>query len=215
MDPQLKERLIGAAVLIALAVWLIPLVLDGPAPVRETSPLTLELPLGEETPALRTQTIDLDDPRVDSPQPAPLTQTARNEAIESLPAGTPAAAPPEREPEPEPAHDDTPAVEPPQLSRPSVAATPSVQASLSEPEPAAPSGDWMVQLGSFGERENAERVAKRVGTFGAAPEVSTTRSGGRVMYRVRVGPHDSRDLAEAAASSLSAHGFVAQVVTID
>gem|GEM_PF-2816643 len=33
------------------------------------------------------------------------------------------------------------------------------------------------------------------------------------MYRVRVGPHETRAAAEAAASALAAHGFVAQVVT--
>jgi cell division protein FtsN len=35
------------------------------------------------------------------------------------------------------------------------------------------------------------------------------------MYRVRVGPHDSRARADAAASALTAHGFVAQVVAAD
>jgi DedD protein len=193
MDPRLKERLIGAAVLIALAVWLIPLVLDGPAPVRETAPLTLDLPLGEEIPALRTQTIDLDDRRVDSPQPLPQTAAL---------------------PEPVPERDEAPAAVSAEQARPRVAEAPTEQASSAAPV-AAPRGDWVVQLGSFGERENAERLAKRVSTFGAEPEVSTTRAGGRVMYRVRVGPHASRDLAEAAASSLSAHGFIAQVVTID
>jgi DedD protein len=208
MDPRLKERLIGAAVLIALAVWLIPLVLDGPAPVRETAPLTLDLPLGEEIPALRTRTIDLDDRRVDSPQPLP--QTARNEV--EAPSGstvTTAALP-----EPVPERDEAPAAVSAEQARPRVAEAPTEQASSAAPV-AAPRGDWVVQLGSFGERENAERLAKRVSTFGAEPEVSTTRAGGRVMYRVRVGPHASRDLAEAAASSLSAHGFIAQVVTID
>ena len=40
MDQGLKERLVGAAVLVAIAVWLIPWVLDGPeAPVETTAQL--------------------------------------------------------------------------------------------------------------------------------------------------------------------------------
>ena len=76
-------------------------------------------------------------------------------------------------------------------------------------------GDWAIQLGSFGEEENARRLAERVAGYGYAPRISNFRAGGRTMYRVRVGPHGTRAAAEAAASSLTAHGFVAQVVTVD
>jgi len=215
MDPRLKERLIGAAVLVALAVWLIPWVLDGPEPVRETPPLTLELPLAPETPAMRRQTIDLAERREDSAQPAAIVPPARDSEAVAVPDPGPTAvaaadnapaalAEPDKAPPPA-GSDSAPA--------PSSAAAPQRTPPTAAQRPAR--GDWMVQLGSFGERENADRLASRVATFGSAPEVSTTRAGGRVMYRVRVGPHDSRELAEAAASSLSAHGFVAQVVTVD
>ena len=73
----------------------------------------------------------------------------------------------------------------------------------------------MVQLGSFGEEENARRLADRVTTFGFTPRVSTYTASGRPMFRVRVGPETSRERAAAVASSLSAHGFVAQVVSQD
>jgi cell division protein FtsN len=73
----------------------------------------------------------------------------------------------------------------------------------------------MVQLGSFSEEENARRLAQRVATYGYHPDISNHRASGRVMYRVRTGPHESRARANAAASALSAHGFVAQVVAAD
>lgn len=71
----------------------------------------------------------------------------------------------------------------------------------------------MVQLGSFGEEENAKRLADRVSTFGFRARVSVYTASGRPMYRVRVGPEATRETAAAVASSLNAHGFVAQVVT--
>src|SRR5690606_9965529 len=83
------------------------------------------------------------------------------------------------------------------------------------PERTAQKGDWVVQLGSFGEEANARRLAQRVGTFGHKADVSTVKSNGRTMYRVRVGAFDARSKAEATASALSAHGLVAQVVAAD
>ncbi|MDX1563130.1 MAG: SPOR domain-containing protein, partial [Gammaproteobacteria bacterium] len=79
--------------------------------------------------------------------------------------------------------------------------------------PATASGDWMIQLGSFGEAANAERLASRISTFGYRPTISAYRSGDRMLHRVRIGGFESRNTAEAAVASLSAHGFVAQVVS--
>ena len=48
MEQGLKERLVGAAVLVAIAVWLIPWVLDGPDGGTEAPPSSLQLPSAEE-----------------------------------------------------------------------------------------------------------------------------------------------------------------------
>ena len=47
----------------------------------------------------------------------------------------------------------------------------------------------------------------RAGTFGYKAEVSSYASGGRTLYRVRVGPQRTRAEADAAASALRAHGI--------
>ena len=105
--------------------------------------------------------------------------------------------------------------------------TPATSARGAEPPPraatAAPAvapaavakGDWVVQLGSFGDEANARRLAQRVGTFGYRADVTNFRAGGRTLYRVRVGPIASRSQADATASALTAHGLVAQVVAAD
>ena len=48
MDQGLKERLVGAAVLVAIAVWLIPWVLDGPEDGADTQASTDRGATGEE-----------------------------------------------------------------------------------------------------------------------------------------------------------------------
>lgn len=208
MDPRLKERLIGAAVLVALGVWLIPWVLDGrdePPAQPEAGPVDVLPSRADMSVPVRTRTVDLDR----SPGAAPAV-------TDSTPAE--AAAP-----------DARPAGElpSPQVSEPVVVSTRdvpdvAVPSTLRAPDPVAESqaaagdsiaaGDWVVQLGSFSEQDNAERLAARVTTHGFEPAVSVFRAGGQPMYRVRVGPYDSRGRADETASTLAANGFVAQVV---
>src|SRR6187200_1749765 len=71
MDQGLKERLVGAAVLVAIAVWLVPWVLDGPEDGAETQASSLQLPSAEEPMPMRTQTLKLGDASGESAQSAP------------------------------------------------------------------------------------------------------------------------------------------------
>jgi DedD protein len=105
----------------------------------------------------------------------------------------------------------TSAVAPP-IEKTPVTAEPPPQPIVDTAVPAAadPVG-WSVQLGSFSEPANARQLASRVSEYGYAARVSDFRSDGRNMHRVRVSGFASRDEAEAAASSLSAHGFVPRV----
>jgi len=195
VDSKVKERIIGAAVLVAFGVWLIPWVLDGSDP-SEIAPEPVAdanlLPAGTSAP-VRTETVELD----------PVAQPERLEEPVVVPAISALA--------PEEAQKDPPEVaeaSPPEVAE--VAAEPTVTPSA--PEPAAPEPDgWSVQLGSFTEQANARQLASRVSEYGYQAQVSDYRSDGRTMHRVRVSGFETRDQAEAAASSLSARDFVARV----
>jgi DedD protein len=227
MEQRLKERLIGAAILVALAVWLVPWILDGraPPPEKQAASVPLELPAPQRNAPQRTQRIDLDVPQDASPvvagndtaaagPPAAGEDSGAASAGESRSTSSPTKASPQpggsaAAPEPHSASGGKP-----QASK---SAEPRESKSGTAP-PAAASSDgpkWMVQLGSFGEQDNAERLAQRVSGVGFDAKISTHKSDGQVLYRVRVGPKDTRNAAEATATALSAHGFVAQVVTDD
>jgi DedD protein len=192
MDRSLKERLIGAAVLVALASWLIPWALNGPDPTVEVGVReTLELPAAQGSSApVRTQTVRLDENR--NPPTTPAAQIEANVGLSANPAAEPSA-------------------------REIGSNLPSESQRLVEVENINTStGEgWIVQLGSFSEEENARRLADRVATFGFITRVSAHTTSGRPMFRVRVGSELSRDRAMDIASSLSANGFVAQVITQD
>ena len=119
MEQQMKERLVGAAVLVTLGVVMIPLLLDGPEPAA-TARVGLELPAAE--PVGRRQTIeikrDADAPagqsrtlgESGSPGSSPAPKPTPLPAKTSEPAKTPvsntgkaAATPRESSPPPRPA----------------------------------------------------------------------------------------------------------------
>ena len=72
-----------------------------------------------------------------------------------------------------------------------------------------------MQLGSFVSRDNAERLVREMTAKGfnafLAPPIS---SGGRELYRVRVGPTRDRASAEALAAQLRRIGQVGSIVSI-
>ena len=213
MDQGLKERLVGAAVLVAIAVWLIPWVLDGPEknPV-ETGPASLQLPAAQEPVPMRTQTLKLGEPPA-AAQPAP----PPTEKTEAPPETVVAAATPESTPTPPPSSVVTPPTAAAPTSKPAVSET--ARKPVTPPPAAAATstakGDWTVQLGSFGDEGNARRLADRATTFGYKANVASYKANGKTMYRVRVGASGSKAQAEATASALSAHGLTAKVVAAD
>ena len=199
MDSHVRERIVGAAVLVALGVWLIPWVLDGPEsePATESAP-PLQLPSPDSPAPIRTETVEL------------ATRQAASSHAPTAEASQPAVSEP------------PPVVRSTSADAAGPAAEPPAAAALAAAQPAAQDAagggraDWSVQLGAFGERANASQLAGRVADFGYEAEVTEFRSNGRTMYRVRVEGFATRERAEVASSSLAAHGIIpADVVPAD
>lgn len=189
MDQQLKERLVGAAVLVALTAIFVPMVLDGPAPPTAAVPATL-------APApVDASTFGYD-------LTAPLPGTPASAAAPATVAAAPAAA-------------SKPAVAKPAAPKPAMpqATAPAAQASAApkpkepsatKPASAAPSsGGWAAQVGSFSEKATAERIATDLKRGGFKAFVMEHRTDGKTQYRVRVGPVASRESAAALASRIT------------
>src|SRR5258705_11988753 len=148
MDQGLKERLVGAAGLVAIAVWLIPWVLDGPENPLDNGPASLQLPAAQEPVPMRTQTLKLGEPPA-AARPAPTEKTA-------VPADTVVAAAASESTQPPPTTASTSVATPPATAAP----TPKPAATETQRKPVAAAtsaakGDWTVQLGSFGDEGNA------------------------------------------------------------
>lgn len=193
MDRALKERIIGAAVLVVFVVLVVPVFLDGPPQSGEI--VSERVPLPGQAAEGETRTVVLDRDRDEPvPVPAPVTEP---EAEQAQPVQ------PESKPEPEP--ETTPEPEPkPEPAKPAA----------QQPAPAgdSPTGMWAVQLGSFGNQQNAERLAADLRKQGFAAFLSQLSTGSGELHRVRIGPQKDRESAEAMAERLAKAGHKGQVV---
>lgn len=202
MDRALKERIIGAVVLVVFVVLVVPVFLDGPPPADQTVSQRVPLPgQSEQT----TQTIVLERDR-DEPVPA----AASADTAPSAPAQVARDVKP---PPPESKAEATPAPET-VVAKATTTRKPPV-----DPSPPAANvpvssatGMWAVQLGSFSNQDNAERLAADLRKQGFAAFLSKLSTDSSELVRVRVGPQKDRDSAQAMAEHLSRAGHAGQVV---
>ena len=69
-----------------------------------------------------------------------------------------------------------------------------------------PASSFYVQTGSFSTIGNAEKQRGLLTSYGA-PEISQASSGGREVYRVRLGPYTTSDAAGIVADRLKRSGY--------
>ena len=230
MERRVKERLIGATLLVVLIVLIVPEMLSGPKP-PSAKPLTVGLPTSIATPT-RSVSVDLATSKATAESPPPSAGAASQGAVSDEPSSTASgsAAGNDRTSESVPLNQDAPASAPTvstlKAQEPSGSALetpPSAPRSASSgSRPDAPSDSparqqghrgWAVQLGSFASRANAEKLVHQLQARGGSSlYVSASGSGSSLRYRVRVGPLADRGAAERAAGKLRAAGHPATLV---
>ncbi len=213
MENRLKERLTGAAILVALIVLVVPELFHGQ---REQA---ADRPQGAATePAERSIVVDVQGPGTAA---APAAGAAPPAASAPPVVAAPAAALPVSPPvppsggiaaAPQPLAAATPAAPP--AAAPAAAAG-GAPTPAPAPAPAARgghanAGGWSVQLGLFARRDNAERLRAAAEAKGFAASLSAADGNGR--YRVRVGGLPDRAAAQTLQQRLRAQGFQAAVV---
>ena len=77
---------------------------------------------------------------------------------------------------------------------------------------AASASGWVVQLGVFASRPNAERLAQELKEKGFRVSVSESPGGGRKLFRVRTGAVVDRTAAQDLAAKLRAAGAAGSVI---
>lgn len=117
-------------------------------------------------------------------------------AAEPASAASPAPAPAPK-PVPAPAKAEAPAASAP------VAATPAADAYV-----------YFVQAGAFTRPEDAETQKAKLAIQGFTAKVMEREQNGRTVYRVRLGPADTREAAEDLQRKIEGAGFEANLVRV-
>lgn len=198
---------------MAAAIILIPEMLSGPSDDSAEKPAqTASNGEGSGEAAIKTYTIDLNKaPGSQPPTPVEQTDNRVPPPEETPPPETPAQLPAEpsvvAQASPEPPAQVTPApVETPKPTPPKPETKPespkpeprAVASAPAAPKSAVPTGKgWAVQLASYASEATAERVMNEWRGKGQSAFVMPVTTGGKTLYRVRIGPTKDRASAEA------------------
>jgi DedD protein len=227
MDIALKQRLVGASVLIALAVVVLPMLLGGRPEDGQDRVARIEIEENPDKGAFTTRRFPIGSqeepapadsapaPRIDLPPPRPLPDEAPgpDTAAASGTEAEPVVPPPvnEGEPEPEPGPglvQTPPEPEPVVEEAPAEPAETVIESSppQAEPQPAPAAtvagGRYVVQVASFGSVANAEKLSKRLQGLGYAVLTDSVSSDVGTLNRVRVGPYGSESEAGRVVARL-------------
>ncbi|NOT89098.1 MAG: sporulation protein [Lysobacter sp.] len=200
MDTGLKQRLIGAAVLVALAVIFLPMLVKGPAPDSGVSDVSIKMPDGPEG-ELETRELPLvmpgevpkggavgmDTTPVDRPSTA--TAPTPTTAAAADPAATGA---------------DQPVSSDPAATASALPAT-------------AAGGDYAVHFGAYASQKGADTVVASAKAAQLPAYSEATTVNGKPAFRVRIGPYATRAEAESVRlKALEVRSDVpVKVVTLD
>ena len=208
MDIALKQRLVGASVLIALAVLVLPMLLGGrpedgavetqkielPPQPDDLDFQTRRYPLGEgHAPRPPEEAPPPDEPAKESPGAVAHVEVqprVREDALQI------AEAPAEQAPA-DAAESDTA-----RAGTPEESSAPVPVPDIEPAEVAADGGRYIVQVASFGSLDNARRLAGTLRDYGYGVLSDTVSSDVGTMHRVRVGPFDTEAAANNAVATL-------------
>ncbi|MFE8069751.1 SPOR domain-containing protein [Marinobacteraceae bacterium S3BR75-40.1] len=201
----LKQRIVGALVLVSLAVIFVPMLFDEPRQAQTTKTIDIpEQPAFPEVRIEKPQAPDLADQPEEVPLPAD-ADTGSDESgnqkwtLEEIPDQPKAKPATTTEPDKEQSVTEEKVAEKvPEITKPE----PSREETTENHSREALKGAWLVQLGSFGNQENANRLRDSVIDKGYDAFTTQYENGGKTLTRVISGPFAKKTLAQQAKSQL-------------
>ncbi len=196
MEERLKQRLVGAMVLAALAVIFVPMLLDG---VQEgdfadgdtaISPKTAERYAVESASSEPVAPLAIVEVQGETASPA------------SQPAGTSVPGGP---PVPQPVRDKAMALQPAEVKpAPTAVTAPAPAQEPTKKESGAGKGlsAWVVQVGSFSREDYALALRDELRAAGYTVFIERVRQPAGDVFRVRIGPEIERARADALRARL-------------
>ncbi|NWL75631.1 cell division protein [Pseudomonas taiwanensis] len=209
MDKGLKQRIVGALVLVALAVIFLPMLFSREDELRQVVVEAPPMPKAPEMPPVALEQVQVPEPQALPQEPVPPLEPAEGALAANVPPAEDAA--PAAPAQPAAPAVPVPAQPQPQQTQPQ----PAAQAKAPAPTPAAPVAatkaeekrldvnglpvSWSIQLASLSSRSSAENLQKNLRTQGYNAYIRSVEG----MNRVFVGPVIERAEANRLRDQLS------------
>ncbi|MFV3381988.1 MULTISPECIES: SPOR domain-containing protein [Pseudomonas] len=197
LDKGIKQRMVGALVLVALAVIFLPMLFTREDEMRQVRVEAPEAPAMPSLPQVQVEPVQVPEPQplpeVSAPMPEQPPVVVNESSAPMTTPSQPIAPAPTQAPAPKPAPAPAPKVE----TRPAAATS---APAVSAPKPAAPSKidvnglpvSWSIQLASLSNRAGADNLQKTLRSQGYNAYIRSADG----MNRVYVGPLIERAEAE-------------------
>lgn len=204
LDKVVKQRMVGALVLVALAVIFLPMLFTKEDELRQVKVEAPAAPVVPALPQVQVEPVQVPEPQVipddnvaAQPQTAPSTPIT---PVAQAPVQQEAPKPATPVPTPQPAVKPAPAVAAtPAAPKPVAQAPAQTQASASKVDPNGLPVSWSVQLASLSNRASADTLQKTLRSQGYNAYIRSAEG----MNRVFVGPVIERAEAERLRDVIS------------
>jgi len=209
LDKGLKQRIVGAVVLLALAVIFLPMLFTREDELRQVHVEAPPMPQAPAMPSTELEDVQVPEPQVLPDEPVPPLDA--NGGVAQVPTTPPAVPAPSQAPRQQPAPAPAQPVAAPPVAQAQPQAAPAQPAAKVEEKRLDPNGlpvSWSIQLASLSNRASAENLQKSLRNQGYNAYIRSADG----MNRVFVGPVIERAEAERLRDSLSRqqklNGFV-------
>ena len=208
LDKAYKQRMVGALVLVALAVIFLPMLFSRQDEQRQ---VTVEAPAAPQAPAMpqvQVEPVAVPEPQALPQEPVPSDdEIAQQEsAVPAVPvAPAPAAKPVTPPPAPVPALAAKPATAP---AQPITAAPGKPDTTQSRVDANGLSVSWSVQLASLSNRESAEKLQKTLRSQGYNAYIRTADGKNRVFVGPLIERAEADRLRDLLNRQQNLKGFV-------
>ncbi|MGN8250834.1 SPOR domain-containing protein [Pseudomonas sp. SMV7] len=214
LDKGMKQRMVGALVLVALAVIFLPMLFTREDEMRQVHVEAPQAPAMPSLPEVKVEPVAVPEPQAIAPEPQQPPVVVEESTAPASPPSQPITPSPQVQVQAQPPKAQAPApkVEPKPESKPAVASAPAAAVAKAEaPSKIDVNGlpvSWSIQLASLSNRAGAEKLQQTLRSQGYNAYV---RSAGG-MNRVYVGPLIERAEAERMRDAInrqnSLKGFV-------
>jgi DedD protein len=204
----LKQRLVGALILLALGVVFWPIIFVGPGAEKtaeqQVSPPPREVSTAEVVDSDQTGIGHSTVSAVDAP-----VATGEAEAVVNAASDT---APPSPAPEPTGRPDSPSNTVPADTAELQTEEAPEPQPSPQTPNQDAEPMAWTLQVATVSSAETAENLRRQLLEMNQKAYVTTVHSGGKSLYRVSIGPQPDRAELDKLKAGVNARFGVTSIV---